>query len=70
LFTFQVDHDKTEVTVHSLVLEKMSPGYTLMNGQMKGATARLVDWSDVDEDTFARFCEFAYLQDYTLPSSL
>jgi hypothetical protein len=29
---------------------------------------RRVLWPDVTKDTFARFCEFAYLQDYTPPS--
>lgn len=38
-----------------------------MNGPMREATERRVDWPDVDEDTFARLCEFAYLGDYTVP---
>ena len=29
-----------------------------------------VHWEDVDEDTFCRFCEFAYFKDYTPPSAL
>ncbi|KAJ5938127.1 hypothetical protein N7454_004469 [Penicillium verhagenii] len=31
------------------------------------AKTRHVDWSDIDEDTFTRLCEFAYLRDYTPP---
>ncbi|KAJ5551686.1 hypothetical protein N7535_000370 [Penicillium sp. DV-2018c] len=38
-----------------------------MNGGMSEAKARQVDWSDVDEDTFARLCEFAYFGNYTPP---
>ncbi|KAJ5915590.1 hypothetical protein N7466_011523 [Penicillium verhagenii] len=33
------------------------------------AKTRHVDWSDVDEDTFTRLCEFAYLRDYTPPTA-
>lgn len=32
------------------------------------AKLRRVEWSDVDEDTFIRLCEYAYLRDYTPPS--
>lgn len=38
-----------------------------MNGQMIEARLQRVDWSDVSVDTFARLCEFAYLQNYTPP---
>lgn len=48
----------------SAVLDK------LMNGNMLEAKTRRVDWSDVDEDTFVRLCEYAYLHDYTPPSPL
>ncbi|KAJ5108777.1 hypothetical protein N7456_005452 [Penicillium angulare] len=34
---------------------------------MLEAQARKVDWPDVDEATFFRLCEFAYLQNYTPP---
>jgi hypothetical protein len=39
-----------------------------MNGEMIEARLQRVDWSDVSVDTFARLCEFAYLQDYTPPA--
>ncbi|PCG88244.1 Hypothetical protein PENO1_111330 [Penicillium occitanis (nom. inval.)] len=39
-----------------------------MNGNMIEAKTRHVDWPEVDVDTFARLCEFAYLRDYTPPS--
>ncbi|KAJ5470254.1 hypothetical protein N7530_007611 [Penicillium desertorum] len=32
------------------------------------AKTRHVDWSDIDEDTFARLCEFAYFRNYTPPA--
>ncbi|KAJ5306955.1 hypothetical protein N7508_005970 [Penicillium antarcticum] len=33
------------------------------------AKTRHVDWSDIDEDTFARLCEFGYFRNYTPPIS-
>lgn len=38
---------------------------TLMNGGMIESKTRRVDWSDIDIDTFAQLCEFAYLREYT-----
>jgi hypothetical protein len=69
LFTFIVGADKKEVTLHSSALASLSQSLNaLMNGEMIEAKTRRVDWSDVDGDTFARLCEFAYLRDYTPPS--
>ena len=69
LFTFIVGADKKEVTLHSSALAGLSQSLNaLMNGEMIEAKTRRVDWSDVDVDTFARLCEFAYLRDYTPPS--
>src|SRR5882762_1917173 len=31
------------------------------------AKTGVIDWRDIDEETFLRFCEFAYVQDYTPP---
>lgn len=39
-----------------------------MNGEMIEAKTRHADWSEVDEDTFARLCEFGYFRNYTPPS--
>ncbi|KAJ5151430.1 uncharacterized protein N7482_010682 [Penicillium canariense] len=39
-----------------------------MNGEMIEAKTRHVDWSEVDEDTFVRLCEFAYFRNYTPPT--
>jgi hypothetical protein len=41
-----------------------------MTGEMIEAKLGHVHWEDVDEDTFCRFCEFAYFKDYTPPSAL
>ena len=55
--------------MHSFALAGLSqPLDTLMNGEMIEAKTRHVDWSDIDEDTFARLCEFAYLRNYTPPT--
>lgn len=68
LFTFTVGDNKKEVTVHSFALAGLShPLNALINGGMIEAKTRHVDWSYIDEDTFARLCEFAYVQNYTPP---
>ncbi|PLN81851.1 hypothetical protein BDW42DRAFT_193425 [Aspergillus taichungensis] len=70
LFTFQIGPEKKEFTVHSQPLAQLSDVLDkLINGNMLEAKTRRVDWSDVDEDTFVRLCEYAYLHDYTPPSS-
>jgi hypothetical protein len=69
LFTFTVGDNKKEFTVHSFALAGLSqPLNALINGHMIEAKTRHVDWPDVDEDTFARLCEFAYFRDYTPPT--
>lgn len=70
VFTFTVGAHKQEVTVHSSALAGLSPSLnSLMNGEMIEAKTRHVVWSHVDVDTFARLCEFAYLRNYTPPTS-
>jgi hypothetical protein len=69
LFTFTVGDNKKEVTVHSFALAGLSqPLNALINGGMIEAKTRHVDWSYIDEDTFARLCEFAYFRNYTPPT--
>lgn len=71
LFTFQIGPEKKEFTVHSQPLAQLSDVLDkLMNGKLVEAKTKSVDWSDVDEDSFVRLCEYAYLQDYTPPSPL
>ncbi|KAB8225822.1 hypothetical protein BDV33DRAFT_163377 [Aspergillus novoparasiticus] len=68
LFTFSVGPNKKDVIVHSGPLANLSPAlHTLMNGEMIEAKVRRVEWPDVDEDTFVRLTEYAYLRDYTPP---
>ncbi|KAL4915867.1 hypothetical protein BDW62DRAFT_203171 [Aspergillus aurantiobrunneus] len=40
-----------------------------MHGGMIEAKTRHVEWPDVDEETFVRLCEYAYLGDYTPPAA-
>lgn len=55
--------------MHSSALAGLSQSLNaLMNGEMIEAKTRRVDWSEVDVDTFARLCEFAYFRNYTPPS--
>ncbi|KAJ6031978.1 hypothetical protein N7540_002710 [Penicillium herquei] len=71
LFTFVIGdgEDKREVTVHSSAIAGLSPVLnSLINGEMIEAKTRRVEWPDVDGDTFARLCEFAYLRNYSPPS--
>ena len=37
----------------------------MVNGSMEEAQTGCVTWEDVDEDTFARFAQFAYTGDYS-----
>jgi hypothetical protein len=69
LFTFTVGANKREFTVHSSALAGLSQSLNaLMNGEMIEAKTRHADWPEVDEDTFARLCEFGYFRNYTPPS--
>ncbi|KAI1209346.1 uncharacterized protein F4807DRAFT_426401 [Annulohypoxylon truncatum] len=60
-FRFLVGPDKKECFMHANLVARMSkPLWTLVNGKWKESEGCLVDWSDVDEETFVRFCEFSY----------
>ncbi|KAK7751126.1 ADP-ribose diphosphatase [Diatrype stigma] len=66
-FRILVGPDKKSFTVHSELLAQMSkPLYTLVNGEMEEASEGVAEWPEVDEETFARFWEFAYTRDYTV----
>ena len=41
---------------------------TLITGPMTEAKERCVLFEDIDEETFERFCEYAYTGDYPVPS--
>ncbi|PYI11472.1 hypothetical protein BO78DRAFT_466561 [Aspergillus sclerotiicarbonarius CBS 121057] len=69
LFTFVIGPHKKEITVHSGPLASLSaPLNSLINGKMLEANKRQADWSEVEEDTFFRLCEYAYVRDYTPPA--
>ncbi|KAI1470920.1 uncharacterized protein F4812DRAFT_419466 [Daldinia caldariorum] len=67
-FRFLVGPDKKEFFMHAKLVARMSkPLYALVNGEWKEAKESFTEWPEVDEGTFARFCEFAYTGDYTVP---
>ncbi|KAJ5412514.1 uncharacterized protein N7487_006873 [Penicillium crustosum] len=69
LFTFVIGDEKKEMTVHSAAFAGLSQSLNvLINGDMAEAKTSRVDWPEVDVDTFARLCEFAYCRNYTPPS--
>lgn len=68
-FQFLVGPDCPErkpFTIHTAVVEDHSaPLAVLMNGLMREATDGIAILDDIDEQTFVRFCEYAYMGDYT-----
>ncbi|KAM5454246.1 hypothetical protein MaudCBS49596_002260 [Microsporum audouinii] len=69
LFTFHIGPEKVPFVVNSEAIAKQSSALgALVNSNMIEAHSRTVAWPDVDEDTFVRFCEFCYLDDYSPPS--
>lgn len=58
--------DRKPLTIHTAVMEAHSaPLAALMNEGMSEATDEIAILEDIDEQTFVRFCEFAYIGDYT-----
>ncbi|KAF3492111.1 uncharacterized protein GIQ15_01628 [Arthroderma uncinatum] len=69
IFTFHIGAEKAPFAVHSVAIAAQSPALdALVNSNMIEAHSRTVTWPDVDADTFVRFCEFCYLNDYSPPS--
>ncbi|KAF3896759.1 BTB domain-containing protein [Trichophyton interdigitale] len=69
LFTFLIGPEKVLFVVNSEAIAKQSSVlHGLVNGNMLEAQSKTVVWPDVDEDTFVRFCEFCYLDNYSPPS--
>ncbi|KFY46960.1 hypothetical protein V494_00253 [Pseudogymnoascus sp. VKM F-4513 (FW-928)] len=67
-FTFGIGENNVRVTVHAAAIAKQSHALdALINGPMKEAQTRIVRFEDVHEDTFIRFCQFAYTGDYEPP---
>ncbi|KAK2877139.1 hypothetical protein FQN49_001383 [Arthroderma sp. PD_2] len=68
-FKFYIGPEKTVFTVHGDAVAKRSPAlHALINNNMAEANSGTVSWPDVDEDTFIRFCEFCYFEDYSPPN--
>ena len=41
-----------------------------MRGKMSESASRVVTWGDIDRETFARFAQFAYTGDYSVPKMI
>ncbi|OGM50757.1 hypothetical protein ABOM_000720 [Aspergillus bombycis] len=68
IVAFSVGSERKEIMVHSGPLADLSPALSaLLNGAMREAKLKQVDWSHISEDTFARLCQFAYMGDYSPP---
>ncbi|KAJ5711780.1 hypothetical protein N7488_005936 [Penicillium malachiteum] len=68
-FRYRSGAGKKEIRVHSSPIAGLSqPLNTLINKKMLEAKTGRVEWPDMDEDTFIRLYEFAYLRNYTPPT--
>ncbi|KAI1267757.1 hypothetical protein F5Y18DRAFT_443537 [Xylariaceae sp. FL1019] len=64
-FTILVGPDRKVFMMHKELLAAMSkPLNALVAGGMKESRERCAEWPEMDEETFIRFCEFAYTGDY------
>lgn len=69
-FRFIVDTDKVPITVHEAAVAQQSPALAaLMQSEMSEGIAGEARWDDVDKGTFARFIQFVYTGDYSVPQS-
>lgn len=67
-FIFVIGEKQTEFSVYAAIIAKQSEALnTLINGPMKEASDGKVIFEDVLEDTFTRFCQFAFAGDYITP---
>ncbi|PVH68020.1 hypothetical protein DL98DRAFT_241267 [Cadophora sp. DSE1049] len=67
-FLFIVGEVQAEFTVHAAIIAKQSRALdALINGSMTEASDGKAIFEDIEEDTFIRFCQFAYTGDYTTP---
>ncbi|KAK2616507.1 hypothetical protein QQS21_000550 [Conoideocrella luteorostrata] len=65
-FKFLIGPEKREYVLHSTLVAKQSSKLNmLINGPMKEAEEKCVTWSDTNEGTFIRFCEFVYKGSYS-----
>lgn len=67
-FRFIVGPDKREFHVHSALVSHQSPVLDkLVNGDFREAEDKEAVLDKVDEQTFVRFCQFAYTGNYSEP---
>ncbi|ROW03631.1 hypothetical protein VPNG_07196 [Cytospora leucostoma] len=65
IFKFVVGPHKKEYNIHGAALSRVSrPLDVLLNGEMREAEEKRVDWSDVEEKTFLRLVQWAYTKGY------
>lgn len=66
-FTFEVGEEGTICVVHEAVIATLSPALAaLMQGEMSESLSGKARWVSVDEDTFARFAQYAYTSNYSV----
>lgn len=72
VFTFDVGHDDVKsFKLHSRLVSMCSPVFdAMMNGKMKEANEGRVQLKNVDHETFTRFAEHLYGQDYNPAEAL
>ncbi|KAI1638676.1 hypothetical protein F4809DRAFT_240424 [Biscogniauxia mediterranea] len=67
-FRIIVGADKKEFMIHADLLSNLSkPLGALVNNQMKESNTGVAEWPEVEEETFVRFCQFAYTGGYDEP---
>jgi hypothetical protein len=68
LFTFFIGKEKRAFVVHSKAIAATSWHFhALVNNGMAQSQERSVEYPDMEPDDFARFVEYAYRCDYTVP---
>ncbi|KAK8010173.1 hypothetical protein PG990_009138 [Apiospora arundinis] len=66
--TFVLGQAKTDFTIHADALTPISKALrVLLDGDMKEAKEACVTWDDVDSETFIRFAQWVYTNDYAPP---
>ncbi|KAG5941046.1 hypothetical protein E4U59_001974 [Claviceps monticola] len=69
-FEFVVGPKKRVFNIHSALVASLSPVLErLVNGDMLEAKTGSVVWEHVDEQTFVRFSQYAYMKTYKYPLS-
>ncbi|KIY03072.1 uncharacterized protein Z520_01539 [Fonsecaea multimorphosa CBS 102226] len=67
-FQFLVGSERKAFNVHSMLVVQLSPVFAaLINGKMVESIERRAVLDDIDQETFLRFCEYAYKGDFSVP---